>query len=131
MTQQIFTHLRSVSYSVDGAQVVNVNTTQTGTEEQNVDVEISASTTNEQLNFAITLANLKSAMLYADNPVALKTNSTGSPQETITLGPGQEIAWQTGDPGSAPFAGNVTTVFATNSSTTTPVNVKIRALSAQ
>jgi type IV secretory pathway VirB9-like protein len=131
MAQQLFTHTRTVSFQVDGASVINATSQQSGSEKNDIDASIAASTTNESLSFNLTLANLKSVMIYADGALTLKTNSSGSPQETITLAAGQEITWQTGDPGSAPFAGNVTALFVTNGSSTAAVNLKIRALSNQ
>lgn len=131
MAQQLFTHVRSVAYAVGGAQIVNVATTLTGDEEQDIDIEVAVSTTNELQNFAITKANLQAVLIYADGALGLKTNSTSAPQDTITLTAGQEIAWMNGDAAACPFSSNVSAIYVTNSSTSTPVNLKIRSLSSQ
>lgn len=131
MSQQLFNHVRSVAYTVGGAQIVNVATTQNGDAEQDIDAEIAVSTTNQLEPFAITKANLLAVMIYADGPLQIKTNSTSAPQDSIILTAGQEIAWMAGDAAAAPFSSNVTAIYVTNSSTSIAVNLKIRSLSSQ
>lgn len=126
-----FTHTRQITYVDSGAQVVSTTQSQTGSEDEQLQQSIAASATNQSFNFNVILANMKSCLIYADGALTIKTNSAGSPQDTITLVAGQAIAWQTGDAGSAPFAGNVSTLFMTNPSTTAAVNVKVAALQNQ
>lgn len=53
----------------------------------------------------------------SDQPVTIKTNSTGSPQETITLAAGGTYAWNTGHAESNPLVGDVNGIFITNGGT--------------
>jgi hypothetical protein len=55
----------------------------------------------------------------------VKTNSSGSPQETFTLAANKPQYWQTGM-GTTPIAGDVTKVFITNASGAT-ARVEIQA----
>lgn len=75
---------------------------------------VPGSTTNQAITIAFLLAGLKSIYLLSDQDVAIKTNSSGSPQETINLKAGQPIIWAQGL-GLAPlFAGNITAMYVTN-----------------
>lgn len=126
-----FTHARSISYTLNGGVVATQINTQSGDEETDIDTSIAPSTTNQSFNLAVTIANAKSILLYADQALTLKTNSSGSPQDTINLAAGQMIPWQTGDTAAAPFSGNVTALFVTNASATLAANLKVRVLQNQ
>ena len=125
-----FTHTRTISYTANGAIVVNAALSQTGDEETDLDTSIAAGATNQQFAYNLVAANLKSVFIYSDNGLVIKTNSSSTPQDTITLAPGQALAWQSGDPGAAPFAGNVTALFVSNSGSAASA-LKMRALSNQ
>lgn len=124
------THTRTTSYSVNGSPVIAATSPQTGDEEVDLDVAVPASVTNQEYDIGWTETALKSVLLYSDSAVTIKTNSSGTPQDTIALAAGQAIAWQFGDPGTAPFAGTVTKLFITNGNTSL-ANVKVRALVQQ
>lgn len=81
-----------------------------------VDETISNAETNKQVTVAVPLTGLKMFALMADQNVNVKTNSSGSPQETFTLVAGKPIVWVTGDVDSAPIAGAVSSLFVTNAS---------------
>jgi hypothetical protein len=96
--------------------------------ELNFDLAVPVSTTNELLAWAFTLTKLKSVYISSDNALTLKTNSSGSPQETLTLGAGDVIQWDNTNGLVAPFAGNVTALYVTNGSSTLIANLSIRTL---
>lgn len=73
--------------------------------------------TDKQFVTGIDVSSAKIICLECDQDVTVKTNSSGSPQETISLIAGRPIIWQTGD-SSALFAGDVTSFFVTNASGT-------------
>lgn len=100
--------------------------------ELNFDGTVAASSTNVEIDWTVTVANLKSIAINCDQPVTIKTNSSGSPQETITLIAGQVMIWTlaTDGAGHVPFAGDVTKLFVTNV-TTSIASFKIRALAHQ
>jgi hypothetical protein len=109
-------------------QIIDVSGNQTagkltetvnGTTALQEDVSVPATTTNQQLTFpALTQANLQAVGLYVSTggTVTVKTNSTGSPQDTIVLTNGQVLLWtlQTNLIGKCPFSNNVTTIYVTN-----------------
>jgi hypothetical protein len=50
----------------------------------------------------------------ADQALTIKTNSSGTPQETISLIADRPLIWRAGD--AALFAGNVSSIFVSNAS---------------
>jgi len=83
-------------------------------------------TVNVEVDWAITVANLKSILLLSDKALTIYTNaaSTGAPQDTIALAAGVAVVW---NGGAALFAGNVTKLFVTVTGAAA-ANLKIRAL---
>jgi hypothetical protein len=81
-----------------------------------------------QTNLAITIptivvANLRSVFMTVDYATTLKTNSSGSPQETLSLSPLAPFSWQINSGITIPFAGNVTAWYATTGGTATTLTV--------
>lgn len=124
-------HTLGISYTVSGNNIVNALVNQTGDEEVDIDVAVAPSTTNAEYDQTLTVAALKSVVLYSDQALTIKTNSSSAPQDTINLVAGQAIVWQPAGGFSAPFAGNVTKFFLTNASGTLTANFKMRALLQQ
>jgi hypothetical protein len=98
------------------------------------DGQIAAATNNVEIFVSFTLANLKAIVLQCDQAVTIYTNnpSGSSPQDTIPLVLGQARIWtlQTDGSGACPFAGNVTTMYVTNTGGTI-ANLKIRGICHQ
>lgn len=90
---------------------------------------VAGSTTNQQEGFSWTNANLRGVYLKSDQTLTLKTNSTGSPQDTLTITAGVPFVWVFGSGITNPFAGNVTQTFWTNGGATL-ANVYVRVLSS-
>jgi hypothetical protein len=79
-----------------------------------LDESIPAASTDLAVAFAFAVAKLKAIFIQADRDMTIKTNSSGSPQETIALKAGQPFMWSLSDGYFAvPFAGNVTSLFVT------------------
>jgi hypothetical protein len=66
-----------------------------------------------ELAIAFAVAKLKAIKLTSDVALTLKTNDSGSPQETISLAAGVPLDWYYGCGLAVPFAGNVTKIYAT------------------
>lgn len=66
--------------------------------------------------FAIDVSALKCFMMVADVAMTVKTNDSGSPQETFSLTAGKPVLWREGD--TAIFAGDVTALYVSNASGT-------------
>ena len=120
------THTITTSWSNGGAPIQGASIN-TNDGETNRSLAIPASTTNQAIIIAFLVANLQSCFMLSDQDVTIKTNSSGSPQETISLKAGQPIMWAQGLGLAALFAGNITEMFVTNAGTAT-ANVNICVL---
>jgi hypothetical protein len=99
--------------------------------ENNLDIQIAISATNTLLNWNAVRADLKSLSISCDQAFTVKTNSSGSPTDTITLLAGQNLIWTYATDGLAkcPFSADVTTgIYVTNPSGSVVANFKIRAI---
>jgi len=129
MASNVLTHKIATSYQDDAGTVSSLTATYTDDTEVNADMLAAAGATNKEYDVPVTVANIKSMVLYSDQAVTIKTNSTSSPQETITLAAGaQKIYTFDGLAGGAiPFAGNLTKFYISNAGSK-DANVKFRAL---
>jgi hypothetical protein len=110
-------HTATRSYKTQSSQTMALTETINGDMELNVTLTIPANTTNQAIVIAITQTDLLSVCLYANGAaLTVKTNSSGSPQDTIALVSGQCLVWtlQTDGIGKIPFSANVTEFFVTN-----------------
>lgn len=101
----------------------------TGSEELNFNLALAGGATNTQFNLVFAKTSLQSIFIYADTEnCTLKTNSSGAPQDTITITAGEPFVWDVNSGITNPFAGNVTSGFVTNSSGTVSTNFYVRCL---
>lgn len=120
---------RSWAGQSSGSPINPVGATFTGTEELNFTLSLAGGATNTQFNLVFTKTSLQSIFIYTDaENVTLKTNSSGSPQDTITITAGEPYVWDVSSGITNPFAGNVTSGFVTNSSGTISTNFYVRCL---
>jgi hypothetical protein len=98
------------TYQTAGGSITGT-TVCTGDMEQNADVVLSAGASNVLLTYAFTRANAKSCVLYCSGDCTIKTNSSGSPQDTITLNPGIPIPAASLTAVEAIFSGNITAFY--------------------
>lgn len=118
----------SISFGHTGASATLSDTvTLSGSIGTEANFTVAGSATNSQQAIDFNQTNLRGVYIKTDQDLTLKTNSTGSPQETISLKAGIPMVWvyQGGIPN--PFAGNVTTTYWTNAGTTA-ANVFLRVL---
>jgi hypothetical protein len=101
--------------------------TQSGTNEPNLDTSVATGSTNLAVAYAYTISGLLSVFLLSDQPVTIKVNSSGSPDQTIALLAGVAVEWQSGDLGACPLTHDSTTWYVTNASGKT-ANIKSRLL---
>jgi len=125
----VFTHSIGVLYKSDEGSVSSTTHTYTDDTEAGVDAVVAAGQTNKEWDIALTVANIRSMVLFCDQNVTLKTNSTSSPQDTINLVAGKEVVFTSDGAagGAVPFAGNVTKFYITNGGLK-DANFKFRAL---
>jgi len=119
-----------VTQSWQNASSAITNTkTQSSSSEQNIDMYLSPSASNQAADTDFSLASMKSLYVLATGGnVTLKTNSATTPGDTITLVDGIPLVWITGGSASNPFQAAVSTYFLTNISTTSTVLFQQRLL---
>jgi hypothetical protein len=77
---------------------------------------VNASTTNQEISYFVDFSQLgaQSCMvLYSTQDLTIKTNSSGSPTDTITLTANGARVWAGGE-SSCPFSADVTKIYVTN-----------------
>lgn len=125
----VFTHQIKTGYSTDEGTVTNVTQSFTGDSELGVNDSVAGSTTNKHYAVAVTKAQIVSMALYSSQAVTIKTNSSTTPQETITLTAGQQIVWFSTSTDTCPFSADVTGFYVTNAGSTAS-SIKFRFLLA-
>jgi len=126
----LFIHSVGVLYKDDAGTISSTTHSYTDDTEIGVKEVISAGVTNKEIDITLVVASLKSLVLYCDQIVTLKTNSTSAPQETIVMAALTEIVWTTdGLAGrtTIPFAGNITKFYISNAGAK-DANFQFRAL---
>lgn len=121
-------HTITRSYKDQSPNALTLVETVTDAYERNFDQSVPIAT-NTLYNVSLIQAKLKSVCMKSDQAVTIKTNSPGSPQETINLVAGQAYIWtlQTDGAGKIPFAGDVTAMYITNASGSA-ANFSLRAI---
>lgn len=100
----------------DGLVRINATIAKTVSANIGIEEEVNTGVTNQLVACAFPATGLKMLAICSDKDVTVKTNSSGSPQETWNLKANQVFLWKEGDPGSVPVAGAVTALYITNSS---------------
>lgn len=75
-----------------------------------------ATATNHDLPLSVTYTDIAYLYFYCDIAVTIKTNSTGSPDQTISLAAGKPLKWATGDADACPITANLTHLYLTTAS---------------
>lgn len=103
------------------------NSTHTGDSQVVMDETVPDSTTDKEYVLGIDVSQLQVIAILASEDMTIKTNDSGSPQETISLTADDPVIFETGD--TALFAGDVTSIFVSNASGSSGT-LKINALMA-
>lgn len=90
---------------------------------------VAGSTTNQQEAIAFSDSGLRGIYIKTDQDLTLKTNSSGSPDDTISLKAGIPYVWVYNSGIDLPFSAAVTTTYWTNAGSTA-ANVYLRRLVA-
>lgn len=77
-------------------------------------IALAGAATNQQENIAFNHTNLRGVYIKSDQDVTLKTNSSGSPDNTITIKAGIPFVWVYQSGITNPFSAAVTTTYWTN-----------------
>jgi hypothetical protein len=123
-----FTHTTQVLYktTTDGV-VITQNQQIDGGAEQGIDKLIAAGASNVHVAMSVTVASIISLLIYATAAVTIKTNSSSSPAQTLTVAAGQLITWNSSDGLSNPLTTNITDFYFSNSGGSDSI-VKLRFL---
>ena len=123
----VFTHTLTTGYKTDEGTVTSVGQSFTGDGELGVNDSVAASTTNKHYAVAVTKTQIVAMVLYASKAVTIKTNSSSTPQETITLADGAQITWYSTSTATCPFSSDVTGFYVTNAGSSAS-SIKFRFL---
>lgn len=124
----MFTHRITQTYNDDAGVASTVQSSYTGAQIDGFDGVIPVSATNQPISVAFAVASMQSILIYASQACTLKTNSSSSPTQTITMTAGQQINWGNNFSAANPITADVTSMFVTNPSSTLTIILKIRVL---
>lgn len=117
-----FSHVVSMSVQ-SGSINIQSDGTYTGSGNPRIDDDAPASGT-KQMNIAIDVSAVKSIIMLSDQDVTIKTNSSGSPTDTIALAAGIAYVWNEDSLDTLKLTGDVTTIYVVNA-TTSDARVRI------
>ena len=110
------THSYSLSLNVGGANKILTQWDRTEEVEVNYDATLAIGT-DVAIGVALDISQIRTICIVCDVAATLKTNSSGAPQETLTLVAGIPLVWDASAPGATIgdyFAGDVTNIYVTN-----------------
>lgn len=87
-----------------------------------------AITTNFEVDIAFLVAKVVSIAMLSDQVLTIKTNSTGSPGDTITTVANDAYIWNTDSQNTLKFTADVTKLYITNASSAV-ANFSLQVLS--
>lgn len=118
------THRITYTWS-NGGTPLSVTVEKTGGLEANLEEAVPANQTNLLMNIAVDVSAAKVVVISSDVALTLKTNSSGTPDDTISVLAGVPIVWHSTDGFTCPLTVDVTKVYVTN---TTAGTLKIYTL---
>jgi hypothetical protein len=119
-------HLITTTWQRSGESIPVTVTIEDGGE-VNITEPLAAPVTNYLINIAVDVSELSSLLIYSDVACTIKTNSSGSPDNTITVAAGKPVVWYTGCGLACPLTVDVTKIYVTVGGSTAGT-LKIRAL---
>jgi hypothetical protein len=108
------TAVQTESYTTQDGVIVQSTFTYSADSEAGLNLVVAGLTTNQPIAIALTIAQIRSMVIWSNLAVTLKTNSSGSPQDTFNLVADKPLMWDTDTWYPIPFLGNVTEMFVTN-----------------
>ncbi len=79
-----------------------------------LDEVIAAGATNEAISLAVDISQVKSLIITSDQDLTLKTNSSGSPTNTLALKANVPYIWNVDSYDTCKITADVTIAYATN-----------------
>jgi hypothetical protein len=123
-----FTAILKQSVQMPGSPVLSFDAQAVGNVAPAASAVFATGSTNAPLSFACDQGTLQMLYMVSTQAIDVKTNSSGSPDDTFSLAAGIPLVWHAGDPAAPnPLTADVTQLFITNSSGQT-AKLEIRAL---
>lgn len=122
------THKVGVIYSSDAGTITNTTDSYSADGEVNYDGTVAASTTNEEIDVNVVIANVKSMVLFSTQALTVKTNSTTTPGVTIVLAASKQLVWTVDHLETNPLGSGTVTKFYVTNGTGSTATFKFRAL---
>jgi hypothetical protein len=113
------------SFAVPGAGTISGQVKDVGATLLAISQGIGSSVTDQNLTLAFTLANVQSFFFMSDQPATIKTNSTGSPDDTITLLAGIPLVWSRSSGIAQPLTHDVTTIYVTTGTAAANLSIEV------
>lgn len=114
-----YKHRHKITVTTEWETLQSVEKEYTGDGKISLRPTIPASSTNFSVTpFAFAIANVKSIWLKCNKAATLKTNDSGTPQDTIALAAGVPKVWNADmTSGENPFSADITALFVTMADT--------------
>lgn len=78
-----------------GAATLSGSVTETlGDTDISSDIALTSSQANKQLDIVIDVSAMRSLFILCENAIVIKTNSSGSPDNTLTIPANTPVSWQ-------------------------------------
>jgi hypothetical protein len=120
-------HSTKYTWSNSGDSITRTATL-TGDAEANLDPVVNTGVADQNVAFTLDQSKALSIFLVSDRDVTIKTNSSTSPTDTLTLTAGVPKVWTINDGlGECPFTADVTGLYISNSSGA-QANINLRVL---
>jgi hypothetical protein len=84
--------------------------------ESSVSESVADASTDLLIAFELDVSQAKVIFILSTTALTLETNSGSTPTDTITLAANVPLLWTTNDGSANPFSGDITALYATNSS---------------
>ncbi len=101
---------------VTSGQSLETTTTLTADGQQSVSVDVLDAETDKLVEFDVLIADLKSIFIRCTQDMTVKTNSAGTPDDTLTLLKGQAYVWHVGSYFTNLITVDVSKLYVTNAS---------------
>lgn len=120
------THTINTGWS-SGGLVISEAVEVTADGEINADIAVPGPSTDLVANLSLDVSEMKSLLIVSDQDVTIKTNSLGSPDDTLALQADEPVVWWSTGVFANPLTVDVTSLHIVNAGSTA-ATVKLRAL---
>lgn len=109
-----FNHTTTINYKTNTGTVAASVITQSSATEQALDNVITAGASNVHFVMAVDVEEVISFLMYSDQAITVKTNSSSAPAQTFLLQAGIGFTWNSARPDANPLTTDITDFYITN-----------------